>query len=244
MMTVKPFSLMACLLAGSLAWAAPAARAAGLQVSPVSLFLPASQQAAVLTLTNTGGEPLTAQVRVFRWTQNEQGQDVYTPDSGVVASPPMLRMAAGAEQQLRLIRTGAPSAEEAAYRIVIDELPPPQHTPRAGLNFVLRYSLPLFLNQSENPPARLHWQWRAVGGKTELSARNTGASYAQLGRIALTAADGKETRPLADGLTGYVLPGSTWRRVFDVSPAQVRQGGLSVKVNDRIEQPEVGFAAP
>lgn len=235
---------MACLLAGVLAWAAPAAQAAGLQVSPVSLFLPASQQAAVVTLTNTGGEAMTAQVRVFRWTQDEQGQDVYAPDHGVVASPPMLRLAPGAEQQLRLIRTGPPAAEEAAYRVVIDELPPPQHTPRPGLNFVLRYSLPLFLNQSENPPTQLHWQWRAVGGKTELSARNHGTAYAQLGRIALTAADGKEIRPLVDGLAGYVLPGRTWRRVFDVAPAEVRQGSLSVQVNDRIEQPEVEFAAP
>lgn len=243
-MTIKPFSTVACLLAGFLAWAAPAAQAAGLQVSPVSLFLPASQQATVVTLTNTGGEALTAQVRVFRWTQDEQGQDVYTPDNGVVASPPMLRMAAGAEQQLRLIRTGPPSAEETAYRVVIDELPPPQHTPRSGLNFVLRYSLPLFLNQSENPPTQLHWQWRAVGSKTELSARNTGAAYAQLGRIALIGADGQEIRLLVDGLAGYVLPGRTWRRVFDASPAEMRQGGLSVKINDRIEKPEVEFAAP
>lgn len=51
-----------------------AARAAGLQVSPITPTLQPAQQADGLWLSNTGSAQLDAQVRVFRWRQ-EGGQE-------------------------------------------------------------------------------------------------------------------------------------------------------------------------
>ena len=53
--------------------------AAGLQVSPTSLSLPAKQRGGIFTLGNKGTEPLTAQVRVFRWTQDANGGEILEP---------------------------------------------------------------------------------------------------------------------------------------------------------------------
>ena len=78
--------------------------AAGLQVSPTSLSLPAKQRAGIFTLGNTGSEPLTAQVRVYGWSQDEKGNEVLTPTDAVIASPPMVKLEAGAKQQFRVIR--------------------------------------------------------------------------------------------------------------------------------------------
>lgn len=134
-------------------------QAAGLQVSPTSLSLPAKQRAGIFTLGNTGSEPLTAQVRVYGWSQDEKGNEVLTPTNAVIASPPMVKLEAGAKQQFRVIRI-RPSEKpvEEAYRLIVDELPAPQAKPRKGLQFVMRYSLPLFTNVQNNAEAKLHWR--------------------------------------------------------------------------------------
>src|SRR5690606_12520072 len=128
------------LLAG-LFLAAGRVAAIGLQVAPISLDLAAGSAAEGLWLSNTGDAPLTAQVRVFRWTQAD-GEETLEPSRGLVISPPMLQLDAGARQLVRVIRTGAPPAAghaEDAYRVVVNEVPTDAGD-GAGLRFVLRYS--------------------------------------------------------------------------------------------------------
>ncbi|QEY25897.1 fimbrial biogenesis chaperone [Neisseria zalophi] len=218
--------------------------AAGLQISPTGLSLPAKQRAGIFTLTNTDSAPLTAQVRVYRWTQDENGQDVLTPTRDVIASPPMVKLAAGGVQQFRVIRAQPAKAAEEAYRLVVDELPAPDKQPQKGLQFVLRYSVPLFLNQSEDPNTQLQWEAEASGGKVILKAKNIGAAHAQLSHIVFNRAADNTDKNLVAGLAGYILPGKTGQYTLDISPAALRQGQLSVTVNGRPTRPEVRFAAP
>lgn len=54
------------------------ASASGLQVSPVTLTLQATQNADGLWLSNTGDSVVHAQVRVYQWSQ-ENGAEKLTP---------------------------------------------------------------------------------------------------------------------------------------------------------------------
>src|SRR5688572_16783433 len=99
------------------------ANGASLQVSPTSVTLQARQNADGLTLTNTGTTPLHAQVRVFRWTQ-QGNEEKLEPTRDLAISPPMLEIAPGAQQLVRVIRLGPPPADaETSYRLIVDELP-------------------------------------------------------------------------------------------------------------------------
>lgn len=72
---------------------------------------------------NAGSNPINAQVRVFHWSQSDYG-DKLAASQGLVISPPMLTLAPGGRQLIRVIRTGPPPATEDAYRLSINELPP------------------------------------------------------------------------------------------------------------------------
>src|SRR5262245_16546846 len=133
--------------AAALGLACALASAAGLQVSPVSMTLKPTQNADGLWLSNIGDDVVHAQVRVYRWTQ-EGGEDKLTPTRSLLVSPPMLQLAAADKQLIRGIRVGAPpsgeGAAEDAYRVLIDELPVNTEG-KKGLQFVLRYSVPIFV---------------------------------------------------------------------------------------------------
>ena len=201
-------------IAGTLAAAsllAPIVVASGLQVSPIGLRLASTTQADALWLTNTGSDTVHAQVRVYRWSQVD-GKDVLEPSRDIVVSPPMVAIAPGDRQMVRVIRqVPPPDGAEASYRIFVDELPI-DGGDKTGLKFVLRYSVPVFLTPQGDPTvkAALQASWETTPDGPMLRVSNAGTGHAQIADVVLRGEKGQETR-LLPGLVGYALPGGTMR---------------------------------
>lgn len=214
------------------------AHAGGLQVSPVSLAVGQTERAGIVTVSNSGETPMNAQARVFKWTQTPEDEYVLEPTSDLIISPPIMQLAPGVPQELRLIRTQAASDVEQQYRLIIDQLPSP-HAPsddqpktakklKKGLTILIRHNLPVFLNSTDRPEVQLQWQAQAAGkGKTRFSISNPSKNRAQIARLWLQKGD--ESTDLRNGLTGYVLPGSTLVREFNIPLAQIQAAGTTLK---------------
>lgn len=230
------------LLAAGLFVICSVAGAAGLQVAPVGLAFKPASPAQGLWLTNTGSEVLQAQVRVFHWTQVD-GKDDLAPTQSLVASPPMLNLAPGARQLVRVIRTGgaASVAAEDAFRVLVDELPPAEKAEQTGVRYVMRYSVPVFIEPSVTAPdvstvaAALKWSLVRDGDGVALQAHNAGASHAQVSAATLLfLSPGHQPVEVSQGLLGYVLPGMTMRWVLNEATAQYGAGTqLKARINGK-----------
>ena len=233
-----------CLSLSATALASGAAVASGLQVSPVSVTIAATQNADGLWLSNTGDRPMHVQVRAYRWTQ-ENDADRLEPTRELLVSPPMLELPAGERQLVRAIRTGAPPADGAqrAFRVIIDELPVPGNQAK-GLQYVLRYSLPIFVEPAGAPasPPALQWALRQVGEQRLLEVTNSGGTHAQLADLAVIDRAGQRT-VVAPGLLGYVLPGARMRWALKLPPSALAGGSWEAMINGNTEQ-GLPLAAP
>lgn len=225
----RPFLLIVLSLMCGLA------TASGLQVTPTTLSLGAKQNADGLVLSNTGEGVIHAQVRVYRWTQDEKG-DQLTPSQGLVVSPPMLQVPVNGQQMIRVIRVGAPpsgsGALEEAYRLAVDELP--LDSPSGpGLHFVVHYSVPVFIEPfglTVTSPS-LQWKLEQNGQHVVLRVSNQGNGHAQLSGIAFIDGAGKRTE-VVPGLLGYVLPGATMHWTLTQPASVFATGGtLEIMVN-------------
>jgi P pilus assembly protein, chaperone PapD len=207
------------------------AQASGLQVSPVTLTLQ-DKDADGIWLSNEGENEINAQVRVFQWSQSNYS-DHLTASRDLVISPPMLTLRPGQRQLIRVIRLNTPvNNVEESFRLSINELPPA--TPQANkLQFVLHYSLPVFI-QSKNittPSAKLTWGVKQIGGDHFLEVSNQGNSHAQLSAVTYINRQGVR-KEITAGLLGYVLPGSTMRWILAPTTSPVAPGGkLEVMIN-------------
>jgi len=193
------------------------ALAANLQISPVSIQFRAGQGASGINLQNYGETSLLGQVRVYAWDQRD-GQDVLTPATDVVASPPVMEVAARSTQVIRLVRRNpAQGAAEQSYRILIDEVPR-DDAAGSGVAIRLQYSVPAFV-QGADPQAapKLDWKLFRRDGAWMLRVRNGGSLHAQIGAATLRA-NGKDYA-LSKGLLGYALAGKMreWRLPVDGS---------------------------
>jgi len=228
------------LLAAGLAVFCTAIGAAGLQVAPIGLSFTPSSPAEGLWLTNTGGEALHAQVRVFDWTQND-AQDNLVPTQALVVSPPMLSLEPGGRQLVRVIRTNAATTQdtEDAYRLLVDELPSAEQAQQTGVRYVLRYSVPVFIEPTENTPAvsevaaALRWSLVHEGDAIALQAHNSGTTHAQISAATLIL-ENNQSIDISQGLLGYVLPNMTMRWTLNVPVAQLSPGTqLKARINGK-----------
>ncbi|MEH0884724.1 molecular chaperone [Enterobacter sp. UNJFSC 003] len=224
----------------------PSHAAATILLWPIDPWLSAEANATELWIQNQGNSATTMQVRIVRWKQ-EGGYERYTAQQDVVASPPIVTIGEGKKQLIRLIKQATvPTGAEHAYRIIVDEIPQPdaKADPTIGLKLQMRYSIPLFVygqgipTQKEGAhhalvePRNLSWRVTQEGGQPALEVRNQGEVHVRLSQVTLE--QGGQKRTVADGLLGYVLPGSTRRWPL---PAGVRQPGqLSAQINARDTQ--------
>jgi fimbrial chaperone protein len=226
---VRAMAVCCVLLAGALAVAG--CGAASLQVAPTSLQLGARDNAGALWITNSGTEPVNVQARVYRWDQSE-GRDALEPATDLVVSPPMQALAAGQQQLIRVVRAqpGPPPAQ-LAYRVIVDEVPTLDPN-RQGMQFVLRYSLPVFVQPEGDASPEPDLQARVLtqpDGSATLEVHNRGRGYAQLADLAV----GTPERPqiFQPGLLGYVLGGQTMRWPLEIGAARLAGATLTAKIN-------------
>ncbi|MCR1006526.1 MAG: molecular chaperone [Stenotrophomonas maltophilia] len=221
--------LALCLLATA------TAGATSLQVAPTSLQLEARQRAAELWLTNSGTAPVKLQVRVFHWVQQD-GQERLLPTDELMATPPMQELAAGQQQLVRVMRPDIePPPAQRHYRLIVDQIPD-LATRAEGMQFVLRYSIPVFVQPSAGALAP-QLQARLVtlaDGRNGVEVANTGDSYAQIADLAL----GSATRPriVHPGLLGYVLPGQVMRWPIERVAIDRDNDQITAKLNGESEQ--------
>lgn len=227
----------AIFFATLLASASPAG-AASLQVAPTSLTLQAQQNADGLWLSNSGDAPVQVQLRVFRWTQ-ANGKELLEPTRDLVISPPMQTLPAGERQLVRLVRTKPiPPASETSYRVIVDELPAPNKE-QQGLQFVLRYSVPVFILPETTTPIAPALRTRLVEGEDGLAAieiENNGSEHAQIADLVFTEASDKQD-VVIPGLVGYVLPGQRMRWSLKSPVSRFAGGAFKARINSRpVEQ--------
>jgi fimbrial chaperone protein len=237
----------------------PAAHAADLQVSPISLQFAAAEQAQGLWLSNTGTQPLRAQVRVQRWFQGNDG-DQLEAARDLVASPPSLEIAPGQRQLVRIVRPQpATAAQERSYRLIVDELPAgsgsalnsqPLAAPAQGLQFLLRYSIPVFVApQGPAAPVPKQSDLRSlsaqltVGAQTHLSVANAGARRVRISQLVYEDSQGRRVMLVA-GLLGYVLAGQQMRWVLPAAARGATSGVLKARFNDDEQEQAFPPAVP
>jgi fimbrial chaperone protein len=204
------------------------ARAGGLRIEPVMLDLNAPAMASFLTLHNGEDREMAVQTRVFRWVQ-ESGKEDLRPVSDVAVSPPIAMIQAGADYTVRVVRTvQRPVSGEESYRLWIDQLPDARWYGQAGLNILIRQSIPVFFRAPGLSAPNLAWSVVRAGGSWQVVAHNTGDEHVRIASLSLTDDRGK-TASSGRGLVGYVLGGSTMAFTFARTPPGFAADGV-VKV--------------
>ena len=192
-----------------------------LRVEPVLVEVFAPGAASMLTLRNDSGTDMTAQIRVFRWSQ-ANGTDTLAPTSEVAASPPIVKLAPGTDYVARIVRVARkPVTSEESYRILVDQLPQPGAHAQQQIDLVVRQSIPVFFRPSQGGQPAVAWSLAYDHGQLVVIATNSGGRRLRVSSLTLRDGSGRKVS-FGNGLVGYVLSHSSMRWI---APASARRFG-------------------
>jgi fimbrial chaperone protein len=173
-----------------------------IEIAPTTLDLKPGK-AGLFYVTNSGAHPAVLQLQPMDWTQ-ANNESVLVPSNTLIASPPLLRIAPGERQIVRLLADTGAQNREADYRLLVSELPDPLGASGA-VRVLLQFSVPVFA-ASAPKPAAAQWSAAVRDGKLALALANNGDAALKIIALSL-ARDGGVLAPVPCGLV-YVLPGA------------------------------------
>lgn len=223
----------------------PSALAGSLGVSPTRIDLaPAqagspTQQGGMVSLQNTGGEPVTVQVETFAWTSTPAG-DRLQPTRDLVAAPPLFELKPGESRKIRVAaRARLDGDRERTYRLMISEVPHGDRPGPGGVRFALRLSLPVFATPKGAKPEPRWSLERGQGGLT-LALVNAGNAHLQVRRLALRDRR-KQTLTIVEEPT-YVLAGQA--RAWPLGEIATKDDLLNLAAETSLGDVEQTLALP
>jgi fimbrial chaperone protein len=189
----------------------PAASIAGLfSISPIRLDLDGRNKTDSITIGNNETErKIDMQAKLFGWTQDAEGNDVYVESNDLVFFP---RIFSVDRQDQRVIRVGLKvpaGAMEQSYRLFVEELPPPPDPAKRGaqVQFVLRFGVPIFVRPDNERLAGAIEGLEAAATTATVVIRNTGNQNFQILSLSVKSQAGYDKEIVG----GYVLAGATKR---------------------------------
>jgi fimbrial chaperone protein len=207
--TGGPFSApVRWLGAALLMLAAHSAWAGVFSVTPVRVYMTPKDRAVAITLNNDGDTPVVLQADLFTWSQKEDGEDVMTPTEDLLLSPPIIKLAPGARQVVRLamLKPRDP-LRQMTYRMILREVPEAAlPANRVAVPIALALNMPVFVT-----PAKAAREVRCeIKGSDDSSVsvlcKNSGTAYAQI-RVLDVKRDDKQLAHFEGGI--YILPGAS-----------------------------------
>jgi fimbrial chaperone protein len=181
-----------------------------IEIAPTTLDLKPGK-AGLFYVTNSGVHPVVLQLQPMDWTQ-PNNESVLVPSNTLIASPPLLRIAPGERQIVRLLADTGAQKREADYRLLVSELPDPRGTSGA-VRVLLQFSIPVFA-ASGSKPVDAQWSAAERDSKLALVLANNGDAAFKITMLSV-AHDGGPPAPVPCGLV-YVLPGA--RHVWTLPP--------------------------
>ena len=184
--------------------------AANIGVNPVRVTLSENQKMGTLTVRNGGTEPMSMQLEVLNWSQ-EEGNGVFTPTRELIVNPPIFTIPAGGSQLIRVGLRRAPDAQrELTYRIFLQELPPPPNPDFNGTKMLMRVSLPVFVLPKVTAKPVLRWHAvRTSDGALKISLSNSGNAHIQIANFSLSL-PGSAQPWITQQTSNYVLIGQSF----------------------------------
>lgn len=186
-------------------------------IRPVKIFFDADTRVERLNIANMGEDDLSLQIRVYRWSQNDAGEDMYEETGDIVAFPRLLRIKKGEERAIRVGTDIRPESKERTYRIYIEEMPVPGRLPEgAAVRVLMRAGVPVFVAPLKAKPSGKIESVSVRNGEISMSVKNDGNLHFIINSLTIKGANVKGGEIFKKELGGwYLLSGVT--RIYEAS---------------------------
>jgi fimbrial chaperone protein len=212
------------------------ARASGLNITPVQVWLSPEASKSLLTLRNEGPEDARYQVSVMSWDEDAQSGMKLAATEEILAFPTMLELKVGETRSLRVGSLVPFGPVEKTYRVFLEELPAAERPQaRSTVRVLTRVGIPVFLAPVKSLEDQKLSTVSLGSGRASVDVQNAGNVHMRVDSVRLEGfAEGGEKLFEKQAQGWYVLAGGHKRYELEVPKdacAKVRRLVVSVKTD-------------
>jgi fimbrial chaperone protein len=194
----------------------------------------------LVTVTNESTSDIRFEIKAFKWAHDDAGEMTLSSADEIVLFPNLVTVAPHAQQRVRVGTTASYGAQEGAYRLFVEELPPAS-VAAAGASRVAmrtRIGIPLFLAATSPSASAQVSDVRYGNGEVIARVSNTGNTHVMVGSVQFRGAPATgSTQTFDHSTTGwYILPGRSQVFHVPVTRAECQATGkitVQARVNDQ-----------
>lgn len=190
---------------------ASSAQGGEFNINPIRVYLDSKSKSGTVAVENLGDEVLTVQATMNSWAQEDGKEDMIVPTDDLIVSPPIFKVQPKSKQTVRIANLKKPDARlEGAYRLYLQEVPPPRRPDQPGMSVAVRVSLPIFIAPTDvKTQALLKWKAQPLNAKNiRLILANSGNAHIQVTGISVKLPDETVLGSIPSMMT-YILPGQS-----------------------------------
>jgi fimbrial chaperone protein len=221
MMILRPIlATLACFI--SLFWALPQPAIGAWRVIPIRIDFDQKTRSGVVTLNNDGEEAVSFTVDAAEWSQDESGQDVYSPTADLTFFPKQLTIPPNQERVVRAGIKAPGGTREMTYRLFIKEVAKPNQTEETAVAVAIQFGVPIFAKPvREEAKGELTPAITADGQQLDITVANPGNVHFRISTIAISGKDATGKGILSQELSGWYLLAGAARTYTAPLPAEV-----------------------
>lgn len=212
------------------------ADSATFDIKPIKIFFDADTRIEKLTINNASEDDLSLQIKVYKWLQNEKGEDIYDETGDIVIFPKVLRIKKGDERLIRIGTNLKPEINEKTYRIYIEELPSKEGRQEgATVRLLMRTGIPVFISPVKSEAEGKIESVFVKNGKVEVAVKNDGNLHFIITSLSIKGEDSQGKELFSKELGGwYLLNGTSRLYAAEIPPgvcADTARLKLEIKTN-------------
>jgi fimbrial chaperone protein len=221
------------------------AAASNFNITPINIFLDPQTKIEKLTVTNNGEDDLTVQLKAFRWTQDEKGQELYEDTKDIILSPKIATLKKDEEKIIRVGTHLKSDLSEKTYRIFVEEIPNADREELKGttIQMYLKIGVPLFLSPIKKDQKGAIETITLQKGKAAIKIKNKGNQHLIVNNIQVRGLNPQGQEIFSQDLSGwYILSGVS--KIFETTlPENICQDIGSLKVEVKTNNKNINFQA-
>jgi fimbrial chaperone protein len=150
--------------------------AANFEIKPIKIFFDARSKIEKLTLKNVSEDNLTVQIKAYKWTQDEEGQDLYQDTNDLIIFPKIATIKKDEEKIIRVGTNLRSGSIEKAYRIYVEEIPSGEKKDikAATLHLYMKIGVPVFISPDNKNEKGTIEAVKLRNGEAEIMVKNQG----------------------------------------------------------------------
>jgi fimbrial chaperone protein len=190
---------------------------ANFSINPIRIFFEGGKKTDILRIKNESPNIAALQINAVAWTQDEKGDNIYSPTADILFFPKLMEINPEEEKIIRIGKKVSRSDTERTYRLFIEEIPDNSKLETTAVKILMKVGIPIFIPPIKTAASGAIENIELSRSSLRLGVKNEGNTHFIIKSMKVDGKDGAGKEVYAvEKAGGYLHHGKSKEFTFEI----------------------------